>query len=296
MTVSHVLRYDDFCACSSSGLEERLFEVLLRCHTPCTIAVIPFVCDPRDLLKSGLVRLRPFLKSNAKVLEPLIKAGLAEIALHGYSHLSLSTVRGHQEFSDAMPSAIQRALLRQGREHLQDTFEIPVRLFVPPWNRLSATTATVLREEGFWLSGAVTETGPAEIFEIAQVPCSTLIGNTTAALRFARWWGENNIVGTMIHDYDFKESGHTLAGISLEQFESLLTRWSEMHFVRCTLVSTSIPKNEKIGRDRALANAALHRNINSSYAARRFLHSAREVYWNAATALRLSRLAQVLSV
>src|SRR2546429_49987 len=114
--VIHVVRYDDFSAASESGVEEALFDLLLRHHIPCTVAVIPFVCDPRDLLNKGAIKLSPFPREKAKLLEPLLKARLGEVALHGYAHLALAPLRGYQEFSDAMPKETQRNLIRHGRQ------------------------------------------------------------------------------------------------------------------------------------------------------------------------------------
>ena len=132
MTVFHAFRYDDFSAASCTVVEERLVEMLLTHAIPCTFAAVPFVCDPSSLLSGGTITLVPLPKSKADLLKPLLRRKLAEVALHGYAHLSLSRIRGQQEFSDAMPIATQRALLRRGKEHLEDVFETSVRLFVPP--------------------------------------------------------------------------------------------------------------------------------------------------------------------
>src|SRR5262249_14502487 len=151
----HVLRYDDFSAASCSMVEEALVELLLRHRVPCTFAAIPFVCDPEELLHGGIVRLRPLSRQKAQILQPLLDAGLGEVALHGYAHLALSGLREQQEFSDAVPRETQRALISQGRAQLEDAFGAEVRVFVPPWNRLSPSTAALLRDEGFMVSGDV---------------------------------------------------------------------------------------------------------------------------------------------
>ncbi len=151
----HVLRYDDFSACSSTRVEEGLVAMLLRHRIPCTFAVIPFACDADALLNGGEVKLCPLPGSKAAVLRPLLREGLAEIALHGYCHLTVAAIKGYQEFSDRMPKATQRRLMERGRRHLEDIFGLAVRLYVPPWNALGATTADVLREEGLCVSSNI---------------------------------------------------------------------------------------------------------------------------------------------
>src|SRR5437016_5510591 len=93
----HILRYDDFSAHSSSRVEEGLFDVFLRHRVPCTIAAIPYACSPADLLTKGEVNLCALPGSKVRLLGPLLKEGLAEVALHGYCHLALAPVRGYQE-------------------------------------------------------------------------------------------------------------------------------------------------------------------------------------------------------
>src|SRR5262249_59548051 len=105
----------------------------------------------------------------------LLREGLAEVALHGYTHLALAPLREYQEFSDAMPKETQRALIRRGQQHLEDIFGVKVRLFVPPWNRLADSTASVLREEGLMVSGDLHSN---QDFDLAQAPCATLIPET----------------------------------------------------------------------------------------------------------------------
>src|SRR3954465_13493919 len=113
--LNHILRFDDLFAVSDSALTESIVGILLKHRMPCTFAVIPFMCDPADLLDAGRVNLRPFSAEKANLLKPLLDAQLAEVALHGYAHLTTSFQREHQEFSDAMPAPVQRQLIRAGR-------------------------------------------------------------------------------------------------------------------------------------------------------------------------------------
>jgi hypothetical protein len=288
--VIHIVRYDDFSAASHPGIEEALFDIFLRHRIPCTVAVIPYICHPESLVNHGEVRLSPIPREKARLLDSLLREGLAEVALHGYSHLALAPMRQHQEFSDAMHVETKRALIRRGRRYLEDVFGVEVRLFVPPWNRLGLTTVAVLREEGLMMSGDVHPDGIQD-FDLAQAPCATLIRETEKALIAAqRFRGDNNMVGTLIHDYDFVESGYQISDRKITDFEEIAGAWAKMRNVRRMLVTDAIHSDEEPVAERMRSNTNLRRRLQSSKLGRRLLPSAGRVYWNTTWARRLARL------
>jgi len=292
--VIHVVRYDDFSAASHTGVEESLFDIFLRHRIPCTVAAIPFSCDPESLLGTGTVKLSPFPREKARLLDSLLKEGLAEVALHGYTHLALAPAREYQEFSDAMPLETQRALIRRGRQHLEDIFGVRPRLFVPPWNRIGASTAAVLREEGLMMSGDLCNGGHQD-FELAQIPCATLIRETEKALLAAqRFGGRSNTVGTMIHDYDFVESGHRAGSLRIAEFEAIASAWSKNGGVRRRLITDAILDHEEPAAERLRANTQLCQRLKTSRLGRRLLPSAGMVYWDIQQARRLGTLFRFL--
>lgn len=295
--IIHVVRYDDFSAASHAGVEESLFDIFLKHRIACTVAAIPFICNPEQLLESGVVRLSPLTREKARLLDGLLRSGLAEIALHGYAHLALAPMRQQQEFSDAMPLETQRALIRRGRRHLEDIFGVKVRLFVPPWNRIGASTAAVLREEGLMMSGDLYNDGYQDC-ELAQAPCATLIQDTEKALLAARrFGGRNNMVGTMIHDYDFVESGYPAGNLKIADFEAIASAWSKMSDVRRQLITNAILNHGDNGEpavERLRANTQLCQRLRTSRLGRRLLPSAGMVYWDAPQARRLGALVKLL--
>jgi len=270
-------------------------EMFLRNRVRCTFAVIPFVCDCESLLKAGEVRLYSLLETKAALLKPLLKEGLAEIALHGYCHLTLAPVRGYQEFSDRMPVETQRRLIQKGRRHLEKLFGLKVRLYVPPWNRLAASTAGVLKEENLLLANDIPEIPDARIMALSQLPSATEIAQTEQALRMARRrGGKENTVGTMIHDYDFVESHLGTSTLDLEGFEKLLHRWKEMPGIRRQLISETILGAPADGGDRLRANYSFRNSLKRSRLGFKVLAGFRNVYWDAQTALRLAQLAKFI--
>jgi hypothetical protein len=287
--VTHVLRYDDFSAASSDAVEEKLAGIFLKYRVPCTFGVIPFVCAPENLVNAGEIKLSPLSTTKAALLKPLLQAGLAEIALHGYAHLALAPVRGYQEFSERMPKETQRQLIRRGRSHLEDTFGVKVRLYVPPWNKLAPTTAAVLQDEDLLLSGGGPETTTSGKPNLSQLPCPTSIGETSRALATARkFGGDGNCVGTNFHDYDFKESGLDTSDFTVAKFEENLSRWKNAGQVEHKLIPNAISNDRESESKKAAANSNLRKMIWSSRLRRKFFAGLCEVYWNTQAAERLA--------
>jgi len=287
--VTHVLRYDDFSACSSAAVEERLAVIFLKHRVPCTFGVIPFACMPENLINAGEIKLNPLSPARADLLKPLLQAGLAEIALHGYAHLALAPMRGLQEFSQRMPRDTQRQLIQRGRAHLENLFGVRVRLYVPPWNKLAPATAAVLKEEGLYVSSGGPEVASPECLSLGQLPCPTLIDETSRALAAAQRHGAGrNCVGTVLHDYDFKESNLGTSTYSLNEFDAAVARWKNASPVDCKLISDMIAANPDAGGQKALANFNLRRTINARRFRRKLAGSLLNVYWNPQTAGKLA--------
>lgn len=289
--VVHALRYDDFSAISCTPLESLLIDMFMRKRVACTFAVVPFSCEPESLLRGSVVVTKALPRSKAKILAALLRAGLAEVALHGYSHLTLAPLRGYQEFSQRMPVEVQRQLIRRGREHLEDLFGTRIHLYVPPFNRLAASTATVLNEEGFFLSAGAPDGLASEALELKQLPCTNGIVEASRALATAQLFGRGNEwVGTIFHDYDFSESHLGAGELSLSQFETLLDQWTSARNVRHQLISDTIATGDTSDNVRARANWDLNRTISRGKIRRRLGASVRQVHWAATTARRFDRI------
>ncbi|HEX4350905.1 MAG TPA: DUF2334 domain-containing protein [Verrucomicrobiae bacterium] len=287
--VTHLLRYDDFSASSSSAVEEKLVEIFLKHRTPCTFGVIPFVCAPENLVNAGEVKLSPLSPAKAALLKPLLEAGLAEIALHGYAHLALAPVRGYQEFSERMPKETQRQLIQRGRKHLEDVFGVKIRLYVPPWNKLAPTTAAVLDEEGLLLSSGGPEISNSGKQNLGQIPCPTGIGETSRTLATAKkMGGDGNCVGTILHDYDFKESNLDTSNFTIAEFEENLRVWKDAGQVEHKLISNAISPDQEAESKKAAANSNLRKAITGSRLRRKLFADRLDVYWNTQTAERLA--------
>ncbi|MBI1178628.1 DUF2334 domain-containing protein [bacterium] len=281
----HCLRYDDLCAYSDRALEAGLIDLLLRTRIPCTFGVIPFACDPASLLADGEVKLIPLTREKADLLKPLLAAGLAEVALHGYSHLALAPIRGHHEFSPRMPKETQRRLIRRGRDHLENLFGLQVRFFVPPWNYISPATIEILHEEGLLLSAGFTNQSPG----IPHFPCTVAPTQTARALRMARRWGAGaDGIGTLLHDYDFSESNLGISDLTLPMFEQMIRDWQQTPGVRFQLIADALREKPTDDAGRESENARLRNALRRSRLGRRLFPLAELVYWETTTAGRLA--------
>lgn len=153
--VAVVIRYDD-CLMVDTGTvpapEVRQIEAALaRFHAaqklPAVFAVVPAGCRevPGSEDAVGAVR------------EACVRG--SEVALHGYSHANMLSMtssigartwarfcqRTQSEFG-GLPREEQIRRMRQGKGELEALLELPVRVFIPPWNAYDAGTIIACRE------------------------------------------------------------------------------------------------------------------------------------------------------
>jgi predicted deacetylase len=208
------LRFDDPSATSDHALEAAIFEKL-ECHgVPITVAAIPYRQRNGDYVALSA--------DHAGHLRQAQRAGLVEIALHGYSHEERGggAHTAPSEFS-GVPALEQRRLIEAGRAVLQGAFGCDITGFVPPFNTCDAMTVGALRDLGFaYLSASFDAPRDSKL---AWLPRSCQMVDIQAAVVAARrdaWLGPV-VIGVM-HHYDFHESGSPEARIDLEGFAERL--------------------------------------------------------------------------
>ena len=137
-----VVRIDD-----GRGLCERLEWVwgVLEGHgVPLHLGVIPV-----DLEPAGAERLR---ERAGRSRSPV------SVQQHGYRHVNHGSGKRRFEFGDERAVAEQRSDILAGREILQEQIgELFEPIFVPPWDRLGASTLEILAQEHY-LAVSVIET------------------------------------------------------------------------------------------------------------------------------------------
>lgn len=162
-----VVRYDDYTPISpyegpprQIETEKRLFDLAAKYSAKVSVGVVPFpITDPNATARdpSG-VRISDSWLSDpgspwVQLLRQSIDRGVAEPALHGFEHRK-RTLPGHRpgEYR-AQPPEWQRETLRLGHSALVGALQVPVRVFIPPWNSWDAYTIEALGELDYeWLS------------------------------------------------------------------------------------------------------------------------------------------------
>jgi predicted deacetylase len=138
--------------------DERLWALLdrfTRAGTPIDLAVIPALLD------------RPLIAALRRRTER------SNIALHqhGWAHVNHEPSGRRSEFGPSRSVDEVRTDLRRGRAAMNAVFgPTSSEVFVPPWNRCSAATATALRDDGV---RAVSRDATAEPFGLgglAEIP------------------------------------------------------------------------------------------------------------------------------
>lgn|SRR5574337_476279 len=207
-------RLDDPSETSHQGVEAGFIEVLRRRHVRATFATIPFRNVNGDL--------RPLSPKRALPLKEAQRDGLIEIAQHGYLHRRHESEPARPSEFRGRPRAEQRALIDEGRRHLETIFSVRITGFVPPWNSYDTATADCLTELGFEYLSAAREM-PTTRAHPLLLPKTAQLKNFEAALsEAARFEAARPIVIFVIHHYDFVESGVASAPLDLGRFDDML--------------------------------------------------------------------------
>jgi len=134
-----------------------LLDRLACTATPVDLAVIPAQLDGR--LAAALAR-------RARRAEGRI--GLHQ---HGWAHVNHEPEGRRCEFGAARSNDAVRADVRRGRETMLAAFGPAAgEVFVPPWNRCSAATARILRDEGVLGLSRDATAVPFHLAGLAEVP------------------------------------------------------------------------------------------------------------------------------
>lgn len=303
-----VFRYDDFSAISSSVLERLLIDAISEAACPWTFSVVPFALDSDVFLATGDLHVRPISPEKVALVRDLVDSGLIEIALHGWTHIASSPLRHHAEFSDLMPLQTQRRLIGDGRRALEDAFGKAINLFVPPWNRLGATTLVALQEEGItvvsagypshwdWESPLAAQS--SDLFR--SIPCWRRLSETEKSLRLTqRFAGNQTVVGTLIHDYDFHEGGfRPIPGekpVTIADLKNILRIVRSAPGVEILTAGAAAMRIEA-GSSRFAAHSRLNRQCSTGFFSRRLWDRyIAAAYWDQAALRRWKLLSAVVN-
>ena len=220
--ISVVLRYDDYSSLSATDLEIQMIKALHRYRIPCTFAVIPDICsisvhDPapqKDI---------PLTYYKTEILKTAVHEGVAEIALHGYTHQTLPVANGrYSEFAGRDYSGQVRRIV-QGKRYLEAIFGLKIDTFVPPWDHYDLNTVRALEMTGFkTLSASVFGVVPTHT-SLNLMPGSCDLTHLKKAVLIARRNPDPHpVIVVLFHQYDFREINPLRGHLTYPDFVGLL--------------------------------------------------------------------------
>ncbi|MGO9444356.1 MAG: DUF2334 domain-containing protein [Thiobacillaceae bacterium] len=233
------IRFDDPSETSRHDIEEAVIASLTRYGLPATFAVIPF--------RPVGQQLQALSPASAAHMQAAHKAGVIEIAQHGYSHKDwTSGTDGVPSEFFGRPISEQQSDVGAGLVHLHALFAGAIGGFVPPWNRYDAAASAAIRESGFRYVSS--ELGARlETHRLLSIPLTCQIADLKVNIQSARHLSAlGPVIVAVMHHYNFHESGSDNSKFSLAQFDELLAWLAEQADVKVHTL-------EKLGLDHAEA-------------------------------------------
>jgi predicted deacetylase len=222
-----IFRYDDFSTTSKWEVGKELIRILQKFQMPCTLGVIPFVCQGscHDLSSQSKV---PLSREKVDLIRETVKTGLIEVALHGFSHQTTGKRFwfGHSEFHGlSLQDQVEK--IKAGKEYLEKAFNCRIVTFIPPWNNYDQNTLTALEKLNFLCLSARLWGSSNRTTSLQLVPSTCKLAQLKDTIFLVRESKTNSpLICVTLHDFDFQECSYqnktVIKRISLREFESLL--------------------------------------------------------------------------
>jgi peptidoglycan/xylan/chitin deacetylase (PgdA/CDA1 family) len=223
--ITVVFRFDDYSSISSTDIEIKVIDAFQKYDACCTFGVIPYVCadDVHDTRPQDLV---PLTSVKADILKNAIKAGVLEVALHGYSHQTIRKKR-FTEFSE-LDYDDQVKKIAMGKNYLEEILGTQVTTFIPPWGSYDLNTIHALEKLEFKSISAgplgdVKESSPLKYlpYTVSLRTCS--LRQLRDKIETARLSLETQpIIIVLFHEYNFLEISKERGTFTYLEFIELL--------------------------------------------------------------------------
>jgi predicted deacetylase len=269
-----LLRYDDFSRNSNAVLESHLLTGLQHLDAPLLVGVIPFPGMAYPELSIAPHALQADLgPDKLALLRKSIDAGDLEIALHGFNHRPNFLINGQESEFAGLGLERQQQLLALGRTALEQAINVPVRVFVPPYNTFDGNTLRAMEQTGFTVLSAG-GTPPKGGLSLAYFPGTVYPQQMRAAIEAAlQHKTGTGLIVVVMHPYDFAESS-----VPVPAFRHLRTkvdvaklldsiRWAKSQpGVRFVSVSSELAERSDLSAARVISNFQLHNSIVRTHA------------------------------
>ena len=224
--ITVAFRYDDYSRFSNTDLEIKLIKAFQKYNIPCTFGVIPYVSDNCEVPDPGTQKVYRLSLWKASILNDAIKAGILEVALHGYSHRTIRIKAADADYTEfsGLDYNSQIKKIAKGKSLLEKMLGIRITTFIPPWNTYDTNTIRVLEELGFRTISADNAGVIKESSQLEFLPFTCDVLNLKGAVESARKISDAQpIIVVLFHPSDFLEMGRKEGKLSYQGFVELLT-------------------------------------------------------------------------
>ena len=223
--ISVIFRYDDYSTRSNTEAEQAVIGIFRKHGLPITFGVIPFPSAGR-FVDPNPQQLLTLTEEKTRLLVEAMQAGIVEVALHGYSHQSVSGKydEGLSEFAGA-DFDTQLSKLKEGKSFLEGIIGRDVDIFIPPYETYDANTLRALEQAGFRCLAAGRYGLETESPGLKLIPSTCLMPWLEATIEAAEQSSEREpLIVVLLHDTDFVEVDARRGWISLPQFDAMMGR------------------------------------------------------------------------
>ncbi len=252
-----VLRFDDYSSRSHTDIETKLIDAFQKYNISCTFGVIPYVCarntcDPRT---QDVIPLTP---AKGEILINAIKAGILEVALHGYSHQTVCETNGYTEFH-GVNYDVQFEKIAKGKSFLEELLGIQVTIFIPPWNSYDLNTIRALEKLQFRCISADVNGDAEETSSLKFLPRTCGLPELRYAVESARNVPEiQPIIVVLFHEYDFLEIDKEHGKLTYREFIELLDWLTAQDDIHIHSIDQTIEMAAGLGAHRLLLHHRLY--------------------------------------
>ena len=254
--VNVVFRFDDYSARSSTNMELKIIDAFRKNNFSVTFAVIPFV-SAGNTGEPSRQELVPLTAEKGDILKAGIKDSILDIALHGYSHQTISAVQLTEFLGLDYKSQVQR--LTEGKKFLEGMINTPITIFVPPYNKYDLNTLRALEELRFSTLSAGINGDVRKKSKLYFLPASCKLPELRDAVKMAKFSSDAQpLIVVLFHAYDFKEINKERGSVTYQEFCDLLSWLKVQESVRILSIGQATKVIKDLSANRFLSNKRLY--------------------------------------
>ena len=192
-----------------------------------------------------------------------MEAGVVEVALHGYSHQSVSDKYedGLSEFTGT-DFEVQLDKIEKGKAYLERIVGRKIDVFIPPYEAYDANTLKALEQAGFRCLSAGRYGLESDSPGLALIPSTCLIPWLEATIDAAVQTSEKEaLIVVLLHDTDFVEVDARRGWISHPDFDRLVGRLAARDDVAVITVGQALEIVGDLGKRAVPGIQALQRGV-----------------------------------